>query len=345
MSCSGHACDCLKPVATAAPGDIVEVWSKREHVSARLAQECGAARLRWSAPEWPARLEAALAALTPSEASAVRVRFPDGDVVEAEVALKRGSTPWLPGLLDDGDLHMAFQAVVDLRTGAVHGREALVRGTVDGRELSGFDIVEAALAHDALAQMDVRARTLAIETAAEGLPDGETLFVNFNPTTIYDPEACLRTTWAVARRVGLPLSRICFEVVETERYPNLEFLERILDRYREEGALVALDDLGAGHASLEYLQRLRPDVVKLDRSLSGAIGADVPRQRLVAALVDYAHDLEIAVVAEGLETAEDVATARALGADFGQGWWFGRPTAAISAIDPALVLGRTPVSA
>lgn len=279
MSCSGHACDCLKPIATAAGDEVVEVWSKREHVSARLAQECGAPVVRWSAPQWPARLRALLAALTSSGACTVRVRFPDGDVIDAAVALERGSTPWLPRLLDGVAVHMAFQPLVDLRTGATHGRQALVRGNADGRELSGSDIVEAALAHDALAQMDVRARTLAIETAARSLPDGEALFVNFNPTTISDPEACLRTSWAVARRVGIPLARICFEVVETERDGNLEVLERILDRYREEGALIALDDLGPDHASLEYLQRLRPDVVKLDRSLTGTTGDDVPRPR------------------------------------------------------------------
>lgn len=339
MSCSGHSCDCMQPPAVQAGDETVEVWSKRTHVTARLADLCGAPRLRWTLPDWPERLEDLMRRLSPTERMALRVGFPDGDVIDAATALERGRTPWLPKLLIEGGLFAAFQPIVDLWTGGTHGREALIRGRAAGRDLSGGEIVAAARAHDALLQMDFSARSLAIETAARMLPDGETLYVNFNPTTIYDPEVCLRTTWAVARRVGLPLSRICFEVVETEKYPDLGFLDRILTRYREEGARVALDDLGTGHTSLDYLRRLRPDVVKLDRSLSASLQGDEHRRRLVGALVDYAHGLDIVVVAEGLESAADVATARALGADLGQGWWFGRPEATMETVDPTLVLG------
>lgn len=345
MSCSGHACDCTQPPAVPAEDDTILVWSKRSHVSARLAELGGAERLRWTAPEWPELLEDLMRRLSPTERAALRVSSSDGDVVDAATALERGRTPWLPRLLADGSLFAVFQPIVDLWTGGTHGREALIRGHAGGRDLSGGEIVGAARAHDATLQMDFIARTLAIETAAHTLPDGEMLFVNFNPTTIYDPEVCLRTTWAAARRVGLPLSRVCFEVVETERYPDLAFLDRILSRYRDEGASVALDDLGTGHTSLDFLRRLRPDVVKLDRSLSASLQGDEHRRRLVGALVDYAHGLNITVVAEGLETAADVATARALGADFGQGWWFGRPVPEMVAVDPALILGARAASA
>ena len=76
------------------------------------------------------------------------------------------------------------------------------------------------------------------------LSDDQILFVNFTPTAIDDPAVCLRTTWAIARRQGLAMQRICFEVVETVKFPDLVFLQRILDEYRAQGAMVALDDLG-----------------------------------------------------------------------------------------------------
>ena len=91
--------------------------------------------------------------------------------------------------------------------------------------------------------------------------------------------------------------------------------------------MVALDDLGAGHSSLTYLDALRPDVVKLDRELISGIDSDPSRQRLVGALIDYAHELDVRVVAEGIETEAELAVIADLGADLGQGWYLGRPAA------------------
>jgi EAL domain-containing protein (putative c-di-GMP-specific phosphodiesterase class I) len=339
MSCFGDPCDRLQPLAVPAPGEHVEVWSRRAHVTARLRDLCDAKRPRWALPEWPELLEDLMRRLTPTERAALLVRFPDGDVVDAATALERGRSPWLARLLADGELFTVFQPVVDLWTGATHGREALIRGIVAGRELSGGQIVGAAQAHDAEVRVEHLARSLAVAGAGRALPAGETLYLNFNPTTVYDPEACLDSTFALAEQVGLPMSRICFEVVHTEQFPDVGFLDRILRRCREEGALVALDDLGTGHTSLDYLRRLRPDLVKLDRSLAASMQGDEHRRRLVGSLVDYAHGLDILVVAEGLESAADVATARALGADLAQGWWFGRPSTEMVPVDPALVLG------
>ena len=148
---------------------------------------------------------------------------------------------------------------------------------------------------------------------------------------------CLRTTWVIARRHGLSMERICFEVVETEQYPDVALLRRILDTYREQGAMVALDDLGAGHSSLTYLDALRPDLVKLDRALISGIDHDPPRQRLVGALIDYAHELDVRVVAEGIETEGELAVIGDLSADLGQGWYLGRPAAEPVRVDRRLV--------
>lgn len=336
MSLSGHLSECAPPLAA---DETVEVWSRRAHVTARLRELCDSERPRWALPEWPELLEDVLRRLSPTERIAVLVRFADGDVVDGATALQRARAPWLPRLLADGELFTVFQPVVDLWTGATHGQEALIRGTIGGRELSGGQIIGASVAHDAEEQVESMARTLAIETAARTMPAGETLFLNFNPTTVYDPDVCLETTFALAERVGLPLSHICFEVVATEQFPDISFLDRILRRCRDAGAIVALDDLGTGHTSLDYLRRLRPDLVKLDRSLAASMQGDDHRRRLVGSLVDYAHGLDIRVVAEGLESAADVSTARALGADLGQGWWFGRPAAQMQPVDPALILG------
>ncbi len=208
-----------------------------------------------------------------------------------------------------------------------------------GTTLSGGAIVQAASDHDALFHFDAQARTVALEVGLLLLPAAETLYVNFTPTAIYDPAVCLRTTFAVARRLGLGLDRVCFEVVETEAFPDLAFLGEILDAYRAKGARVALDDLGSGNSSLLYLRELRPDVVKLDKGLVSGVDRDPPRLRMLTALVDYAHELDIEVVAEGIETAAELHACQSAGVDLGQGWHLGRPAAHLYPVDATLVTG------
>ena len=329
----------MTPLAAAEPAGV-RLWSDRAPVRAKLTGALGAEAPELTGEGWPERFAVALEAFTFSERSALNATIlghAAGAAMQADEALERIRTPWLPALLDSGELYPNFQPIVSLSDGHVHGYESLIRGRVGGQELNGGQIVGAARAHQALFNLDQRGRAIALEHGLPVLPDGATLFVNFTPSAIYDPDICLRTTWAIARRLGFPLSRVCFEVVETERFPDVDFLLRILDRYRAEGARVALDDLGAGHSSLSYLRLLRPDVVKLDRELVSGIDTDLSRQRLLSSLLDYAHELDIQVVAEGIETEAELAVVRELGADLGQGWYLGRPAASPQDVDPELV--------
>jgi diguanylate cyclase (GGDEF)-like protein/PAS domain S-box-containing protein len=321
----------MRPLSAPAP-DGVLLHSERPHVRAKL----GVVDLHGEG--WEDRLAETLDALTASERGAVSATLA-GVTIPADQALARVRSPWLPGLLENGGraLFPHFQPIVSLDDGRVHGYESLIRARLGDRELSGGEIFGAARAHQATFALDQRGRAVALEHGLPLLPTDAMLYVNFTPSAIYDPDVCLRTTWAIARRLGFPLSRVCFEVVETETFPDVAFLQRILDRYRAEGAKVALDDLGAGHSSLTYLRLLRPDVVKLDRELISGIDGDPSRQRLVSALLDYAHELGVRVVGEGIETEGELAVVRELGADLGQGWYLGRPAAQPQPVDPGLV--------
>lgn len=342
-----HACDCSGELSTCW-GDGARLISARPHVSRKLAADRSSeprvedrrSELVLEGDGWAERLDRALAGLTPSErAATVALPLEPSSAampIPVDQLVARLASPWFDRVVNEGRLKPHFQPIVRLEDGRVHGREALIRAEIDGRRLNGGQLVEAARAHDAIFAFDQRCRTAALEHGIPQLPDGEVLFINFNPSAIYDPDICLRTTWAVARRFDFPLSRVCFEVIESERYPDIDFLRRILDRYRAEGAMVALDDLGAGYTSLNYLRELRPDVVKLDRGLIAGIGGDRARTRLVEAIVGYAHDLGISVVAEGIETGDELRAARSLGADLAQGWWLGRPSELVEPLDPKL---------
>ena len=110
--------------------------------------------------------------------------------------------------------------------------------------------------------------------------------------------------------------------------------------HRKRGALIALDDLSGGTDSLAYLELLKPDFAKIDNKLTAGIQYSDGRRRLVAALVECAHECKARVVAEGIERVGEFEAMRDLGVDFGQGFYFGQPTERPMAVDPRLVRAR-----
>ena len=330
---TAFACEC-EQLSTSSTTDEVLLFSASGHVSRRLMWLCGDTEYA-GGPGWRLggadltdRLSTVASALKPNELTQVQV-LPMRDARPAYWQalplaqwLMRERTGWFPAAL--GGLKMAFQPIFDLRSGAVFGHEALVRAEAGGHFYGAGELLAAAPAHGGLHVFDRQARQAAIHQGAELTRSGN-LLINFMPGVIYDPEVCLNTTFAACRQSSVDPSRLIFEVVETEDFPDLDLLRGVLERYRREGMRVALDDLGAGHSSLLYLEALRPDLVKLDKGLLIGITADDPRVSLVAALIRYAHQLGVQVVAEGLETAAELKLAAALGADLGQGYGLGRP--------------------
>ena len=172
---------------------------------------------------------------------------------------------------------------------------------------------------------DQRARQTAIRSAATLQMPQVRLFINFMPNTIYDPEVCLRTTMEAVEECGMKISDLVFEVVETEHIPDMNRLHKILDYYRARGAGTAVDDMGAGFSSLEYLTALRPDYVKLDRALVVQSEHKPSARQSLDIIIDQAKQLGIKVIAEGIETETQMQMCRGAGVDFMQGFLFGLP--------------------
>lgn len=334
--CASHVCQCRCPVAAAEPtglvmrssSPVVAMKLKRAFEAADAGRRLYAAR----GEGWRQAVEDFYASLSPMEQPTIRAAVLDGageaDAWQAAPlarVVERLRTGWLPGTLNDSRMCAYLQPILDLRTETVAAFEALMRvEEAEGVVRSAGEIIDAARAHDALFQFDQQARQTALRQGAPQLEAGERLFVNFSPTVIYDPAVCLQGTWQVAEELGIDFSRLVFEVVESERFPRLDHLRRILDAYRDRGAMVALDDLGAGHTAIRYIDELQPDIVKLDRDL-------LPREDHVAdvALLDgfvgYARSRGVKVVVEGIETATQYKIARHVGVDYGQGYFIGHP--------------------
>jgi len=253
-----------------------------------------------------------------------------GAFVRAEplgALIERARHDWVRDALDDGWLFSLFHPIVSAETGAVFAYEALIRARhpQTGEIIGAGPIMDAAAKLKLEHVLDQRARQSAIRNAAAlPMPDMR-LFINFLPNTIYDPEVCLRTTMETAEECGADLSRLVFEVVETENIPDMKRLKTILDYYRSRGVGTAVDDMGAGFTSLRYLTALRPDYVKLDRDLVVRAEHDHAARQNLDLIVAQARQLEIHVIAEGIETEGQRLMCRDAGVDFMQGFLFARP--------------------
>jgi EAL domain-containing protein (putative c-di-GMP-specific phosphodiesterase class I) len=320
------------------------VLYKVEHLATGAVDgDIGVEGMRLAGPGWEDRLKELLNSISPSERAclfAVRLDDEQGLPIAADILLDRARTDWFPEFLSHGVMTPHFQPIIDLADGRPYGREALMRGKLGAIEVRGAELMAAAEAHDALFSFDSRARAAALEIGLPLLPDGELLFVNLDPRAVLDVASSLRTTWPVVQRMGADPGRICLELIRPERSADRDMLKGIVNAHRERGALVALDDLSGGTDSLACLELLRPDIGKIDRAMTAGIQHSPARRRLVAALVECAHEQGCRVVAEGIERVDEFETMRDLGVDLGQGFYFGQPTAKPMPVDPRLVRRR-----
>jgi len=219
-----------------------------------------------------------------------------------------------------------FQPIIDAKDGSIYGYESLIRGVdEDGKLVPPYKIFKFARDNDLTFFLDRRARELAIINASNQNIDKK-LFINFIPTAIYEPEHCLQTTLKIANELGFDASNIVFEVVETEKIDDVTHLKKIIDYYKTNGFLTALDDVGSGYSSLNLLISLKPDIIKIDRDIIDKIDSDPLKQSVFKALINTSKDVGIKVLAEGIEREEEYHFVKNNGADLMQGFYFAQPS-------------------
>ncbi len=233
---------------------------------------------------------------------------------------------WLHDLLEEERVISHFQPIVHAAEPTrVFAHEALLRGLDPvGELIPPGRLFDAARDAGFLFQLDLLARRTAIYDAARNDLTG-CLFINFNPTAIYDPTFCLRTTVAAIDATGFSRDQIVFEVTESDRAQDAGHLQRILTFYRSAGFQIALDDFGSGYSSLNLLHQLRPDFLKLDIELIRGVHADPYKALIARKILETARELGLQTIAEGIETPEELSWVQAHGADFVQGYLLGRP--------------------
>ena len=244
------------------------------------------------------------------------MRDPDGLGAAAHAALTR------PGVL-----RSHYQPIVDLARGTVAGYEALTR--FDGPPAAPPDRWFAA-AHaggfgDAL---EARALSAALD-ARSALPPDTFLTVNVGPQAL-----CSAPVQEVLDGQD-DLRGVLVEITEQQPVEDYDALVGATAPARARGALLAVDDAGAGFASLQHITRLRPDLVKVDRTLVAGVDHDPSRQAVLEALGAFASRLDAWLLAEGIETAAELEAVIGLGVPLAQGYFLGRPAPAMGDLAPA----------
>jgi EAL domain-containing protein (putative c-di-GMP-specific phosphodiesterase class I) len=228
------------------------------------------------------------------------------------------------------DFTMAFQPIVETSESIVWGYEALIRGAAG----EGAGEILSRVGPEQRYRFDQACRVKAIELAAQLFPKENTprLSINFLPNAVYEPAACLRKTLSAARRCHFPQTAIMFEFTENEIVHDTAHLRAIIAEYRKQGFVTAIDDFGAGFSGLALLADFQPDLIKLDMHLVRDIHASRARQAIVAGLAGICRELDIALLAEGVESEAEFLMLKAAGVTLFQGYWFAPP--AVEALPP-----------
>ena len=239
--------------------------------------------------------------------------------------------------VSDGSLAMHFQAKVDLATGAIIGAEALMRWRKpDGENVSPAAFVPVAEESGLITELGRFALRRACAEAVNW-PATSKVAVNVSPVQFGLSDVYADVVTAL-RLAGLPARRLEVEITESAFVDGASVVAEALEKLRALGVTIALDDFGTGYSSLHYLGRLPIDTIKIDQSFVRVMHREPSAAATVAAVVTLAKAHGKSLVAEGIETVEDAHLLKAMGCEYGQGYYFARPQDAASFL--AAIRGR-----
>jgi EAL domain-containing protein (putative c-di-GMP-specific phosphodiesterase class I) len=235
------------------------------------------------------------------------------EVVEAQ---------WIDDVIAQERVICYYQPIVDASR-HIYAYEMLARfPREDGSLMYPNEVFAAAKKRGRLYALDRLCRITAVKYAAML---NKKAFINFIPTSIYSPQACLKSTVDAAKRLRIDPYQLVFEVVETEQVDDLEHLKSILAYYQAKGFHYALYDVGEGYSTLDMLAEIRPHYMKLDRKWGQGVAANSQKQSIAKRFLETALNVGSIPLAEGIESEADFAWLKQQGYQLFQGYLFGKP--------------------
>ena len=224
-------------------------------------------------------------------------------------------------------LDYAFQPIIHSHTGKIYAVEALIRNVQNIPGLNYIDdLFDAAFNDDYLYELDLQLREKAIQKFSEIEIDNLRLFYNLDNRIIYNKNLSAGNTSKILKKYKLNKNVICFELSEKGTAIEQNALSTMIQRYKENGYSIAIDDFGIGVSGLKLLYFSEAHVIKLDRFFISNIDQDSKKRLFCSSIIEMAHIMGMQVVAEGIETEKEFYTCKDIGADFIQGYLVQKPT-------------------
>ena len=230
-------------------------------------------------------------------------------------------------------LDYAFQPIIYSHTGKIYAVEALLRNVQDIPGLTNIDdLFDLAFNDDYLYELDLQLREKAISKFSKIKINNLKLFYNLDNRIIYNKNYSQGNTAKILNKYNLNKDSIYFELSEKGTAIEQNALSSMLQRYKEGGYKIAIDDFGIGVSGLKLLYFSEANIIKLDRFFISNIDQDSKKKLFCSSIVEMAHIMGMQVIAEGVETVKEFYTCKDIGADFIQGYLVQKPTKSIEDI-------------
>ena len=236
-------------------------------------------------------------------------------------------------ILKAKNVKAVFQPIVSLLDGGILGYEALSRGP-QGSLLEMPDVLFPATAQfNKVWELEFLCRSKAF-ARANGLPKDKMLFVNVDPKIMNDPRFNKGVTLNMLAHYKIDVSNIIFEITEKNSIEDYKIFRNVLNNYTSQGYKIAIDDMGSGYSGLKLLAEIRPQFIKIDMDLVRNIDKDALKQALITSFYEFSVVANMKIIAEGIETINELNTLINIGIPYGQGYLLQRPATQFLDISP-----------
>lgn len=238
----------------------------------------------------------------------------------------------LARIIENSEIRIVFQPIVSLRDGSVLGYEALSRGPVNTPLQNPDALFGVAMECGKLWDLEQLCRTRALQCAYESGADIK-LFLNVNPYVIHDEKFKRGFTKEYLKNFDIDPENIYFEITEKSAVSDLDGFKKTIEHYKKQNYKIAIDDAGAGYSGLNMITDIHPHFIKLDMYLIRNIDKDGYKKALVRSLSEFCSLANISLIAEGIETEDELDTLIDIGVHYGQGYFIQKPDGQIKPIE------------
>jgi diguanylate cyclase (GGDEF) domain len=239
------------------------------------------------------------------------------------------------GILQSGDIRSVFQPIISLKDGELLGYEALSRGPKKSVFENPEKLFEYAKIFGRLWELDLLCRLKALENIAIHNPNFN-IFLNVDPNIINDDKFKKGFTKDFVEEFNINPENIIFEITEKNSVIDTQGFKKVIENYKDQGYKIAIDDTGSGYSGLKLITDIHPHFIKLDMNLIRDIDKDGLKYALIKTFYDFCQVTDIKLIAEGIETENELNTLIDIGIDYGQGYFIQKPLDVLPPIDMSL---------